>query len=591
MKPLLFPFLFLFSSFFIGSFGSSAPYFCPPVRGGSRSVPPPGCIPTPPTPFGSVPSRPSRPSFDCRLVRIDRPYAEVPISIASKFLVNVSLADSSLPGGRREYCFQLASFYFQSFSCGFTVHAYYQFSPLVGIRVGENYVSLSPSRDRSRLCSRCACVLSLRVCRSFPHKSHSRFVDTWGELHSGSFLSDQACFQRARDWFFFCGNVGGTSEQVQATRCHHSQEFTLFGCFISLASCAHQPHLSGRTIRDDWGHIHLQTDKHVDRCLARAKDYYQWCGNSQPVQQRIRAHYFPAALKVTTRVESAPASSFSDVYPKQGCYVQIDHCRKYPSFSQGRPVRDHWGETHRQAALSASACLARAFDYFQWCDSTNGVAAQVVTMHYLPSVQTFAVASLAQQTEQACYVVLRVCLNHPHLSKTTQRDHWGELHVGAALSKDRCARRAQSYFQWCGNTNDSQKVGTIYTSTGEYSLFPPPLQQEYTVVLPPKEAPPQAPLPQRLFFEQNERTQFHERAIEWLRGFHGTNSKMPDGHHEQLSRECPSFEQDTAPALAHDHVKNSLGIDISRSPEFLQLNVPSSSSKSEKNQFRQLRIL
>ncbi len=155
----------------------------------------------------------------------------------------------------------------------------------------------------------------------------------------------------------------------------------------------------------------------------------------------------PAALvesvpAMVNKLFGGPVATPAAASPPRRCEVTLaaEGCPNRPTdtWARGTFVDDWDG-----SSSSKERCLRRARELFTWCGSTSPVAARFYEGGSVAGEQLYAPAS-------RCEIQMppEGCPGQPSATWASGRfnDDWD----GSAGSKERCLRRAEEFFSWCG---------------------------------------------------------------------------------------------------------------------------------------------
>jgi hypothetical protein len=97
------------------------------------------------------------------------------------------------------------------------------------------------------------------------------------------------------------------------------------------------------------------------------------------------------------------------------------------------------------------------------CDaSIKAVAVKIVG----GAINIAEARAYGKKFEPECWITVDKCPNHPYV-KGTFRDNWGEAR-GAKESADKCFKRAEDHYTWCGLQDKKSEKGKTLTVSAEY---------------------------------------------------------------------------------------------------------------------------
>lgn len=123
--------------------------------------------------------------------------------------------------------------------------------------------------------ARSSCTIGQSYCTLYPQFA-TTFLDDW----NGSADYEQACFNRASEYAYYCQNPPGSTTLATFTTAAAKKTYFTFRlpspsqCEIYQSSCKNNPALIGKFLDNYNNSANNQTV-----CLSRAKDYAVYCGN------------------------------------------------------------------------------------------------------------------------------------------------------------------------------------------------------------------------------------------------------------------------------------------------------------------------
>lgn len=212
-------------------------------------------------------------------------------------------------------------------------------------------------------------------------------------------------------------------------------------CRIELGptKCARAPTLP--TAFDD---AFEHSDVDGDRCEKRAREFFNYCGNAEPVTAR----FYRNGKVEREKVHASPTR----------CSIQLRECPNKPDLV-GAPFNDD-AET---ASVDAARCQKRADDYWLFCGGGEPTTAQFFAGTVMKAERT---ASFPTR----CQVAIPDCTRAANLTGI-----FNDAFEGADKDPARCAKRASEWQSWCGTG----------TSVSSRFFRGPSVEREETATAPP----------------------------------------------------------------------------------------------------------
>ena len=264
------------------------------------------------------------------------------------------------------------------------------------------------------------CIIQQSTCRKHPDRI-GLFLDN----HKGASEDAKVCLKRAMDYRKWCGNEaedvtsasfyqnGQLIQQVDSQTPYH-------GCMIQQSVCQRDESRTGLFVDN-----YQKSSSDVERCMARAMEYKNWCRNVSTDRTTASYYEYGAMLKTAN----------SDK-PYQGCHIEMELCAKHPD-RQGLFL-----DTRRQASESKQACLRRALEYHKWCGNASE---QTVKASYFEKATL--IESISSQTPyHGCVIEQEACKRQP-FKVGLFLDPYRESQTDASI----CLSRAQHFSKWCRN--------------------------------------------------------------------------------------------------------------------------------------------
>ena len=350
-------------------------------------------------------------------------------------------------------------------------------------------------------------------CLNTPQFSNINGDDSWGMLNRNAGNDENACMQRAKEYYDTCSQAVDVTTTFLATG--KQTYLKANSCTVKVNGyCSHAPAFSNLNGADTWGILNRNAAADESACVQRASDYFITCGRDVQVTTvftktgKVTTHepqrcllytygtcvghpewsnfsgqddwgMYNRGAGYTESVCVARAKEYSDacggeptvrtIFTSTGkltavagntCFVNIEgKCPASTSFSNYNGI-DLYGMTNLNAGKSEAVCSQRASDYYNLC----GKRATVTTVFAKTNKQI-------QLQKQVCKLdVIGTCRAMPQFSNFSGNDDWGMDNKNTAVDENACLSRASEYYTTC---EKAVSVRTVFTATGKSSVSNP----------------------------------------------------------------------------------------------------------------------
>lgn len=181
------------------------------------------------------------------------------------------------------------------------------------------------------------------------------FRDAWGEKNLATGTDEARCLKRAREYAVWCGNTHKHTTMAEFRGSGNTRYYPARkGCFISQDLCVKHPATASPwPFRDLYGEKNVKAGQNEQNCMARAREYHQWCGN--PMSAVTKAEFRPtlkrASYPAVDKVQVEAAYAFGKVAwadAERSCKAKGKNlCMRSELCPNGFPIRgrpqgDHW---------------------------------------------------------------------------------------------------------------------------------------------------------------------------------------------------------------------------------------------------------
>jgi len=309
--------------------------------------------------------------------------------------------------------------------------------------------------------------LCMGQCRSlsFKYAALQNSNECWCGNHYGRFgatANPRECNSDCQgDGFYKCGGPARNSVyNVTAERIPGG------GCYITAKACPTKPTFNGTWWDNDWSARQKAVDVNPEACLARARDWFEYCFGRAPFTNSSDV----AEMAVTATFRLAGKNT-SQSYPSKeagGCLISIAQCKNKQQPSPGW-FYDTWGAGQSAYVLAThtieNVCKSRARDFHRACGNTFEPAVKAL---FLPSGKTF----LFPGDQGGCLINNTACGKDSNYIGSNVYD------LGGGDLSDRdpvaCKLRARDFYGGCGmDAFDSTKaVTSVSLPTRATETFP-----------------------------------------------------------------------------------------------------------------------
>jgi hypothetical protein len=218
--------------------------------------------------------------------------------------------------------------------------------------------------------------------------------DLWGEQNSNAGNDANACAQRAKDQFKWCGTTGSNSVSTRhvvgntvanlvakttVTACPVGETKVLGGdssnscrrngCWRDISVCPNHP----ETVLGEAYDQYQQESADATTCAARAQEQFDWCGMSNGDMAKSSWHGAGDLTEILTTSTMCKRGEIpkDGVCVKTGCWISTDACPNQAPGNVHSLQKDHWGEANAGTGTDAAMCAQRATNVYNWCGTTG----------------------------------------------------------------------------------------------------------------------------------------------------------------------------------------------------------------------------
>jgi len=277
--------------------------------------------------------------------------------------------------------------------------------------VAELFAGASPPPAAS--VTRCEIALPAEGC-----PRHKEIAGTFDDPDTSSHVDQAHCLLRAAEWFGWCGDEHAVTARFYQGAQVVASKSTSAHCEITLPD-EHCP-LHENEPRGTF--VDFEATAHSDpkRCLARASEWFGWCGIHSPVTAR----YLDGARQLATKVGNGHCEIS---LPEEGCPLH----KEYSGTFVDGDVPAH-GDQAR--------CAGRAAQWTIWCGDKSPA-----TSRYFEGAKLL----VSTTGNSRCEIALAEegCPRHPDFHGT-----FTDTVLESQGDQARCLLRAAEYYAWCGGS-------------------------------------------------------------------------------------------------------------------------------------------
>ena len=220
--------------------------------------------------------------------------------------------------------------------------------------------------------------------------------DLWGEENKNAGNDANACAQRAKDQFKWCGTTGSNSVSTRhivgntvanlvakttVTACPVGETKVLGGdssnscrrngCWRDISVCPNHPETVLGEAYDHYAMDTLSADATI--CAARAQEQFDWCGMSNGDMAKSSWHGTGDLTEILTTSTMCKRGEVpkDGVCVKTGCWISTDACPNQAPGNVHPLKKDLWGEANAGTGTDAAKCAERATGVYNWCGTTG----------------------------------------------------------------------------------------------------------------------------------------------------------------------------------------------------------------------------